>query len=90
LVGCPKEVGGYFNCVQNSVTSLVGSPKKVGGDFFCHINELPRAFYDSLNTMEDSDTHLFIKYMHYFNVWTPEFNIDGMIELIGEIKDGLL
>jgi hypothetical protein len=27
--------------------------------------------------------------MVYYDVWTPEFNEDGMNDLIAEIKDGL-
>jgi hypothetical protein len=29
------------------------------------------------------------KYQYYFNVWTPEFNLDGFNELVDEIRDGL-
>ena len=34
------EVGGYFRCTYNQLTSLVGSPKKVGHSFYCYDNKL--------------------------------------------------
>ena len=34
------EVGGYFICTYNELTSLVGAPKEVGGDFWCYYNDL--------------------------------------------------
>ena len=34
------EVGGYFRCTYNQLTSLVGAPKKVGRYFYCFVNEL--------------------------------------------------
>ena len=34
------EVGGYFDCGYNKLTSLEGAPKKVGGGFYCWNNNL--------------------------------------------------
>ena len=34
------EVGGYFYCAYNELTSLEGCPKEVGGDFYCYENKL--------------------------------------------------
>src|SRR5690554_229663 len=34
------EVGGYFNCSSNNLTSLKGAPRKVGGVFYCSWNKL--------------------------------------------------
>jgi len=34
------EVGGYFYCDNNQLTSLKGAPKEVGGDFYCYSNQL--------------------------------------------------
>ena len=34
------EVGGYFNCSYNKLTSLEGAPEEVGGSFYCSHNEL--------------------------------------------------
>ena len=34
------EVGGYFRCTYNELTSLVGAPEKVGRVFYCFENEL--------------------------------------------------
>ena len=35
-----KEVGGYFDCSNNQLTSLKGAPDKVGGNFYCGNNQL--------------------------------------------------
>lgn len=40
LEGCPKEVGGEFDCSENQLTSLKGAPEKVGGTFDCSDNKL--------------------------------------------------
>jgi hypothetical protein len=29
LRGCPQEIGGYFSCGQNLITSFIGGPKKI-------------------------------------------------------------
>ncbi len=34
------EVGGYFSCSNNQLTSLEGAPQKVGGYFSCSNNQL--------------------------------------------------
>ncbi len=34
------EVGGFFICSHNQLTSLEGAPKKIGGDFHCSWNQL--------------------------------------------------
>ena len=34
------EVGGFFICSNNQLTSLEGAPKKVGGNFYCSRNQL--------------------------------------------------
>jgi len=35
-----KEVGGFFECSFNSLTSLEGAPQEVGGSFYCSNNLL--------------------------------------------------
>ena len=35
-----RKVSGYFDCDDNSLTSLEGSPTSVGGDFYCDNNKL--------------------------------------------------
>ena len=35
-----KEVGGYFDCSNNQLTSLNGCPQEVGGNFYCGYNQL--------------------------------------------------
>ena len=34
------KVTGYFDCVNNKLTSLAGAPSSVGGYFSCRINKL--------------------------------------------------
>lgn len=34
------EVGGYFSCEGNQLTSLAGAPQKVRGSFYCQNNKL--------------------------------------------------
>jgi hypothetical protein len=56
-----KEVGGFFDCRYNQLTSLEGSPEKVGEDFWCGNNQLTslegspkevgRGFYCSFNRL---------------------------------------
>ncbi len=43
-----RKVSGYFDCDDNSLTSLEGSPTSVGGDFYCDNNKL--------TSLEDSPT----------------------------------
>jgi hypothetical protein len=52
---------------------------------------------DDVLSFEDDDENflfnegffIFLKYQHYFDVWTPKFSIDNMKTLLDEIKDGL-
>lgn len=40
LEGCPKEVGGWFNCSRNQLVNLIGGPLKVGLGVICYDNQL--------------------------------------------------
>ena len=40
LEGCPKEVGGFFDCGYNQLKDLIGGPQKVEGDYYCINNQL--------------------------------------------------
>jgi len=40
-----KEVGGYFYCHNNQLTSLEYCPETVGGDFYCNVNQLTSLEY---------------------------------------------
>ena len=40
LKGCPKEVGLYFSCKENYLTSLEYGPTKVVGEYVCDMNRL--------------------------------------------------
>jgi hypothetical protein len=93
LLGCPLNIIGFFDCSSNKLTSLVGCPTVVGGHFQCSNNILPREIIEALEytkLLNTEEQDIFLKYQAYFNVWTPEFNEEGMNELIAEIKDGLL
>jgi hypothetical protein len=87
-----KKVGGNFYCYANRLTSLEHFLTEVGGGFYSSSNKLP----DEITTVFDEDGILsleeqliFLKYQGYYNVWTPEFNLDGFNELVDEIRDGL-
>lgn len=40
LYGCPKSIGGHFNCNKNQLTSLKNCPTSVGGYFYCIENKI--------------------------------------------------
>ena len=40
LYGCPKEIGGYFDCSHNQLKYLEFAPQKIHGDFDCSYNQL--------------------------------------------------
>lgn len=40
LEGCPKEVGGEFDCSDNKLTSLESAPKEIGYGFVYAHNRL--------------------------------------------------
>jgi hypothetical protein len=92
LYGCPDSVLHTFNCGFNGLTSLEFSPTDFV-DFLCYENDnLPSEINNTFigyGTLSKESRVIFIKYQQYFNVWLPEFNLDGMNELIAEIKDGL-
>jgi hypothetical protein len=88
LEGCPKEVGDFL-CKNNQLTSLEFCPTEIGGDFSCRDNKFPKDFDDSFKRLSYYERYIFAKYQSYYDVWTPEFNIDGFNELVAEIRDGL-
>jgi hypothetical protein len=89
LEGCPKEVGGDFSCSYNKLTSLEHCPTDIGGDISFHSNDLPIPMLRDNKIITSEEMVIFVKYQSYYEVWLPEFNIDGMNELIAEIRDGL-
>jgi hypothetical protein len=91
LEGCPKEVGGDFSCSYNKLTSLEHCPTDIGGDISFHSNDLPINIIRlrGYGFLPKADMIIFVKYQKYYDVWLPEFNIDGFNELIAEIRDGL-
>jgi hypothetical protein len=86
---CPTEIGRYFNCSVNQLTSLEFCPTEIGGDFSCSVNRFPEDFDDSFDRLSYYEQYILVKYQSYYDVWTPEFNIDGFNELVAEIRDGL-
>jgi hypothetical protein len=92
LVGCPVSVGGIFWCINNRLTSLEHCPNEIGDFLDCKNNKLSEEVYSLFSNnsvLSREDQCIFIKYQHYFVVWTPEFDIDAFNDLIAEIKDGL-
>jgi hypothetical protein len=86
LEHCPVTVGSSFYCYDNNISSLVYFPTNLGGAFICHTTKLPHELID----LSFSDFEVFYKYMNYYDVWRPKFNINGFNELLAEIRDGLL
>jgi hypothetical protein len=93
LLGCPNEVDDYVNCNFNPFTTLEFCPTVVGGRFFCGTTQLPNEYINLFNysakVLTLVEQPIFLKYQSYYDVWTPEFNLEGMNELVAEIKDGL-
>jgi hypothetical protein len=98
LKGCPQIVGkntnpiidrGSFDCANNKLTSLEYCPTEVGGEFRCANNDLPQEFYVIYNALTSDEVKVLLKYQHYYDVWTPNFNEANMTGLVSDIKDGL-
>jgi hypothetical protein len=89
LVYCPKVVGGELDCRYNLITSLEHCPNEVDGGFNCMYNELPFIFELHMERLSSEERNVFMKYQHYYDVWTPDFNEENMNYLIAEINDGL-
>ena len=47
LKGCPRWIGGNFNCYNNRLTSLEFSPDYIGGYFDCQCNNLTNNYCDT-------------------------------------------
>ena len=90
LKWCPSKVGGEFDCGNNKLTSLEGCHTTIGGKFYLDNNRFTKDFDDSFERLSEYERSIFAKYHSYYDIWTPEFNIDAMNDLIAEIKDGLL
>jgi hypothetical protein len=92
LEGCITTVVGDFMCGRNQLTSLESFPITLGGNLYCNSNKLPSEIKDIFykdDTLSREDQRIFLKYQAYYDIWTPEFNIDGFNDLIAEIRDGL-
>jgi hypothetical protein len=66
-----------------------------GDKVICDNNKLPIEIvhlfgsHCSYDKIAKEEQLIFIKYQNYFDVWLPEFNVDGFNDLIAEIKEGL-
>jgi hypothetical protein len=89
LEGSPKEVGGDFNCYSNHLTTLLYCPNEITESIKVFGNNLSDYFYDLFDTLSMEERKVFMKYQKYYDVWLPNFNKEGMDELVAEIKDGL-
>ncbi|WP_029596553.1 hypothetical protein [Flavobacterium sp. ACAM 123] len=87
----PATIGGSIRCEFNLLTSLEHMPTySVDGDIDYGYNHLPINFHAIVDELSDLDMNVFIKYHHQFEVWYQGYNHDNAVELIEEIKDGLL
>jgi hypothetical protein len=89
LEGCPNVIGDDFDCRHNEISSFASYPEEVGGNLYCIDNNLPTELDLLLRHLSLEERVIFLKYQKYYEVWLPEFNIDGMNELVAEIRDGL-
>jgi hypothetical protein len=89
LEHCPSEVGGAFDCSNNELTTLHNISINVGREFFINDTYLPEELVAVFTELTDLEMGLFIKYQAYYDVWTPELDLDGAKALVAELKDGL-
>jgi hypothetical protein len=85
----PVEIDNSFDCSSNELTTLEYCPIEIGGLFYSNHNKDIDTFTKAFRFLGNDEQRVFLKYQSYYSVWTPEFNINGMNELIAEIKDGL-
>lgn len=87
----PKKVGGAF-VLDNMVKSLNTGTKG------CDFNEVVLFFRTNIPELiglpqiiveNAKELSVIFKYQHYYDVWTPEFNIENMRDLLEDINDGL-
>jgi hypothetical protein len=87
----PKKIFGELDCRGNKLSTLEHTTDNIGGDLRCERNNLPwqfNAFYNGVGS--DIETiRTFLRYQRYYDVWTPEFNVENFYVLVDEINDGL-
>jgi hypothetical protein len=83
-------VGGNFECYYNELTSLEFCPSSIGGKLECWGNQLSKEFDVLFDQLSKEEKRILLKYHHQFEVWYQGYNHDNAVELIEEIKDGLL
>lgn len=88
LEHCPTKVS-YLYCGSNNISSLCYCPTEILIDILYDDDKMPIQFNKEYQNLHDSDKRLFIRYQHYYDVWTPEFNLENMQLLLDDIKDGL-
>jgi hypothetical protein len=86
LKGGPGYVGGSYICGHNYLTSLEYLPSGLKGEMYFEENN----FSNNTLNINEEENDVLVKYIKYYDVFDPEFNLDNLIVLIEEIKDGLL
>jgi hypothetical protein len=84
---CPTEID-VLNCGNNKITSLEYCSTTLT-NLYWYYNPLPDELIHHLNRLSIEHISIFLKYQSYYDVWTPELNVDSMNGLVDEIKDGL-
>jgi hypothetical protein len=89
LDGCPAKIGSDLNINNNYLNTLLGCPTNVGGVMHIYPNTLDGVFTTHFQRLRGAKQTIFLSYMNYYDVWTPEFNVANMMILIDDIMDGL-
>lgn len=96
LIGCTKKCSAFSCTMNTNLTSLEGLPiAKIEEFTFVGNGNLPQDIirfifpWKHVNKESENEMYIFARYQDYYNVWTPEFNLDGFNDLINDIKDGL-
>lgn len=86
----PQFINGDFYFARNKFKSLDYFPKKVNGKLYYSDKDSLDFYNQILNTLNDQQKIIVLKYHSYFDVWNPGLNIYGFKDLLLEIKEGLL
>ena len=92
------EVGGYFSCPYNQLTSLKGAPQKVEGDFVCRNNRLTtlegapqevggnfNCYGNSLTSLKGAPQEVGVSfYCGAFELGKGEWNHKGWLGILAE------
>lgn len=86
---CPEIIEKNLNITHTQINTLFYFPEKCGLKMmhFTHINGY---FINHVSHIPNEENDIMFKYMKYYNVWEPEFNLENFKGLIEDIKQGLL